>query len=109
MFLIPSLNIGLFQIALASGSTSLAKEQKQLVQSEGEGMPSRVDVLITTPGRLLEHLESTQGFDVSHVKYLVIDEADRLLGADFNYWMPPLCRALDSNKVRLIVLFSILL
>lgn len=35
------------------------------------------------PGRLLDHLESTKGFSLRSIKYLVLDEADRLLDLDF--------------------------
>ncbi|KAI1275317.1 DEAD-domain-containing protein [Xylaria sp. FL0933] len=40
-------------------------------------------VVVATPGRLLDHLEKTKGFKLNALKYLVIDEADRLLDMDF--------------------------
>lgn len=48
---------------------------------------SKVDILICTPGRLVEHLRSTKGFDLDHVQWLVIDEADRLLAESFQDWV----------------------
>lgn len=48
---------------------------------------SRVDVLICTPGRLVEHIQSTTGFTLEHVQWLVIDEADRLLDESFQQWI----------------------
>lgn len=47
---------------------------------------SAVDILVCTPGRLVEHIESTRGFSLKDVEYLVIDEADRLLDASFQQW-----------------------
>lgn len=40
-------------------------------------------VVVATPGRLLDHLEKTRGFSLRNLKYLVMDEADRLLDLDF--------------------------
>ncbi|KAI9811688.1 MAG: ATP-dependent RNA helicase dbp6 [Thelocarpon impressellum] len=48
---------------------------------------SAVDVLICTPGRLVEHVQSTPGFKLDDVQWLVIDEADRLLSQSFQEWV----------------------
>jgi ATP-dependent RNA helicase DDX51/DBP6 len=40
---------------------------------------STVDILVCTPGRLLEHLQHTIGFTLQHLRFLVLDEADTLL------------------------------
>ena len=34
-------------------------------------------VVVATPGRLLDHLQNTKGFNLRQLKYLVLDEADR--------------------------------
>jgi hypothetical protein len=49
---------------------------------------SKVDILIATPGRLMDHLTSTPNFTLQHLRFLVIDEADRLLGQSFQNWLP---------------------
>lgn len=38
---------------------------------------------IATPGRLVDHLQNTKGFNLRNLKYLVMDEADRILNMDF--------------------------
>ncbi len=55
----------------------------------GGAMPSQskmlqdgVDILVATPGRLLEHL-AARNCQLSHIKYLVLDEADRMLDMGF--------------------------
>ena len=48
---------------------------------------SKVDILVCTPGRLVEHIQSTTGFTLEHVQWLVIDEADRLLDESFQQWV----------------------
>ena len=85
---------------------------------------SKVDILVCTPGRLVDHMRSTKGFTLDHVQWLVIDEADRLLEESFQEWidiiMPALAyqaplnpmdqqlehtfRLVNERKVRKIVL-----
>ena len=48
---------------------------------------SKIDILICTPGRLVEHIQSTTGFTLEHAQWLVIDEADRLLDESFQQWV----------------------
>jgi len=43
----------------------------------------RHHVIVATPGRLVDHLENTRGFDLRGIHYLVLDEADRILNMDF--------------------------
>ena len=40
-------------------------------------------VVVATPGRLLDHLEKTTAFHVNELKWLILDEADRLLDLGF--------------------------
>ncbi len=58
---------------------------------------SCVDILICTPGRLVEHIENTTGFLLNNVRWLVIDEADQLLNQDFQGWTSVLMNALHSE------------
>ncbi|KAK4488330.1 hypothetical protein RD792_004087 [Penstemon davidsonii] len=43
----------------------------------------RPHIVVATPGRLVDHLSNTKGFSLHTLKYLVLDEADRLLNEDF--------------------------
>lgn len=40
-------------------------------------------LLIATPGRLLDHLKTTESFTLTHLRWVVLDEADRLLDMGF--------------------------
>lgn len=55
---------------------------------------SKVDILICTPGRLVDHMRSTKGFTLEQVQWLVIDEADRLLDESFQEWVDTIMPAL---------------
>lgn len=50
--------------------------------SDKETLESRVDILVATPGRLLEHIEN-EHFDCRDIESLVLDEADRMLDMGF--------------------------
>lgn len=52
-------------------------------RAEAEKLAKGVNLLIATPGRLLDHLQNTQGFVFKNVKAFVIDEADRILEVGF--------------------------
>lgn len=56
---------------------------------------SKVDILICTPGRIVDHIKSTKGFTLNHVEWLVIDEADRLLDESFQQWIETVMPALE--------------
>jgi ATP-dependent RNA helicase DDX51/DBP6 len=47
---------------------------------------SNVDIVICTPGRLLDHVRSTPNFSLQHLEFLVLDEADRVLESAGSWW-----------------------
>lgn len=57
------------------------------------GGSSRVDILVCTPGRLVDHITSTPHFVLHHVRFLVIDEADRLLDQSYHGWLGKVLKA----------------
>ncbi|KAH0585414.1 hypothetical protein H2248_008654 [Termitomyces sp. 'cryptogamus'] len=78
------------QIGTATGQQSFSHEQSQLIadrSSHLQGGSSKVDILICTPGRLMDHLHETPNFSLQHLRFLVIDEADRLLAQSFQDWL----------------------
>ena len=48
-------------------------------RAEAERLVKGVNLLVATPGRLLDHLQNTKGFQFTRLAALVIDEADRIL------------------------------
>lgn len=61
-------------------------------------------IVVATPGRLLDHLENTKGFSLRSLKYLVMDEADRLLDLDFGPIIDKILKIIP--KERRTFLFS---
>ncbi|KAJ3249542.1 putative ATP-dependent RNA helicase ddx47 [Chytriomyces hyalinus] len=53
------------------------------MMSQSIALAKKPHIIICTPGRLVDHLENTKGFNLKQLKYLVMDEADRLLDLDF--------------------------
>ncbi|GAA5905491.1 hypothetical protein JCM6882_004767 [Rhodosporidiobolus microsporus] len=92
------------KIGVATGQHSFAHEQTVLVgppsslPSDLKGGHSQVDILIATPGRLMDHLKSTPGFSLQHLRFLVVDEADRLLTQSFHEWLPTVLAALKPSS-----------
>ncbi|KAI9838061.1 MAG: hypothetical protein M1819_006216 [Sarea resinae] len=61
---------------------------------------SKVDILICTPGRLVDHMRSSKGFTLNHVSWLIIDEADRLLNQSFQGWLDLVMTAIEGERPR---------
>ena len=59
---------------------------------------SAVDVLVCTPGRLVDHLDSTPGFTLQHLRFIVIDEADRLVNQPYQNWIRRVLQASNSEN-----------
>ncbi len=64
-----------------------------------------VDILIATPGRLLDHA-GQRTIDLSHVEILVLDEADRMLDMGFIHDIRKVLALLPSKESRQNLLFS---
>ncbi|GLD91796.1 hypothetical protein PINS_up000329 [Pythium insidiosum] len=101
---------------LAIGQSNFAAEQQTLVGSDGrqphqhgvsrttsksmavDGGDSKVDILVATPGRLVDHLEQTPGFTLQHLQFLVVDEADRLLNQSYQDWIAKIYASIFNGQ-----------
>ncbi|KAF2248841.1 ATP-dependent RNA helicase DBP7 [Trematosphaeria pertusa] len=61
-------------------TTVIGGEKKK---SEKARIRKGANILVATPGRLADHLEHTKALDVSNVRWLVLDEGDRLMELGF--------------------------
>ncbi|KAF9246257.1 DEAD-domain-containing protein [Melanogaster broomeanus] len=67
-------------------------------------LAKRPHIIVATPGRLNDHLQSTKGFSLRNLKFLVMDEADRLLDMDFGADIDQILKVIP--KERTTYLFS---
>ncbi|KAG1825627.1 DEAD-domain-containing protein [Suillus subaureus] len=74
-------------------------------RAEAEKLEKGVNLIVATPGRLLDHLENTKGFVFRNLKALVIDEADRILEIGFEEEMKKIIKILPNDD-RQSMLFS---
>ncbi|KAF5368489.1 hypothetical protein D9758_002356 [Tetrapyrgos nigripes] len=73
--------------------------------AEAAKLAKGVNLLVATPGRLLDHLQNTRGFVYRNLKALIIDEADRILEIGFEEEMKKIISILP-NENRQSMLFS---
>jgi ATP-dependent RNA helicase DDX18/HAS1 len=74
-------------------------------RAEAEKLAKGVNLLVATPGRLLDHLQNTKDFVVKNLRTLVIDEADRILEVGFEDEMRQIVKMLPKEN-RQTMLFS---
>lgn len=89
---------------LVAGSITGGEKRK----SEKARLRKGVNILVATPGRLLDHLQNTLSFKYDKLKYLVLDEADRLLDMGFEQQVSQILQALDKKKEDAIVRQTVL-
>ena len=63
--------------------------------AEAEQLKKGVNLLVATPGRLLDHLENTQGFAFHNLQMLIIDEADAILKIGFEEEMNKIIKFIE--------------
>ncbi|KLU82297.1 ATP-dependent RNA helicase DBP4 [Magnaporthiopsis poae ATCC 64411] len=82
-----------FSAGLVIGGKSLREEAERL---------GRMNILICTPGRMLQHLDQTAGFDVDSLQMLVLDEADRIMDLGFQSAVDALVEHLPRSRQTLL-------
>lgn len=82
-----------FSAGLVIGGKDLKHEQDRL---------RKMNILVATPGRLLQHLDQTVGFDCSGLQVLVLDEADRILDMGFANTLNAILEHLPPTRQTLL-------
>lgn len=82
---------------LAVGGLNLRQQEQQL--------KTRPDIVIATPGRLIDHIRNSASFSIDSLEVLVIDEADRMLEEGFQAELTEILSLIPKHK-RQTLLFS---
>ena len=59
-----------------------------------------LNILVATPGRLADHMDTTSILDASQVRWLVLDEGDRLMELGFEEDLKKIINKLDNRLAR---------
>lgn len=93
----------IFAIGYHSGITSAIVIGGGNFKEQAKAIRAGVDIIVATPGRLLDQM-NVMGLDFSHLNYLVLDEADRMLDMGF---LPDVTKIINSLPTkRQTLLFS---
>ena len=80
--------------------TVIGGEKKK---SEKARLRKGLNILVATPGRLADHLDNTKVLDVSNVRWLVLDEGDRLMELGFEEEIRGIVQKLEDRTKGLEV------
>ena len=69
---------------------------------QGQELARHPHIVVATPGRLADHLQSCNTFSLAKIKFLVLDEADRLLGGHFDEQLSTIFQALPKERQSLL-------
>ncbi|EXJ55257.1 hypothetical protein A1O7_08183 [Cladophialophora yegresii CBS 114405] len=83
----------MFSAGLVIGGKSLQEERERL---------GRMNILVATPGRMLQHMDQTSELDIGNLQMLVLDEADRIMDMGFSQTIDALIEHLPRERQTLM-------
>lgn len=85
-----------FSAGLIIGGKSLQEERDRL---------AKMNILVATPGRMLQHMDQTADLEIGNLQMLVLDEADRIMDMGFKETVDAIVEHLPKDK-RQTLMFS---
>ncbi|KAI8343512.1 P-loop containing nucleoside triphosphate hydrolase protein [Chlamydoabsidia padenii] len=82
-----------FSAGLIIGGKELQVEQERI---------AHMNILVATPGRLLQHMDQTVGFNCDNLQVLVLDEADRIMDMGFQRTINAVIENLPKQRQTLL-------
>ena len=83
----------MFAAGLIIGGKSVQEEQNAL---------ARMNIVVCTPGRILQHLSQTASFTIDSLRMLVLDEADRIMDMGFQRDVDAIVEYLPKSRQTLL-------
>jgi ATP-dependent RNA helicase DDX10/DBP4 len=83
----------IFAAGLIIGGKSLQEERDALL---------RMNIVVCTPGRMLQHLSQTAGFSLDNLSMLILDEADRIMDMGFQRDVDAIIEYLPSERQTML-------
>ncbi|XP_068187611.1 ATP-dependent RNA helicase DDX51 [Antennarius striatus] len=81
------------KVVMLAGQKTFAAEQASLSEHRGGMRRSLADIVVATPGRLVDHINKNSGFCLEHLRFLIIDEADRMIDSMHQSWLTQVVKA----------------
>ncbi|XP_040015808.2 ATP-dependent RNA helicase DDX51 isoform X1 [Gasterosteus aculeatus] len=81
------------KVVMLAGLKSFAAEESSLSELRGGMRRSLADVVVATPGRLVDHINKNSGLSLEHLRFLIIDEADRMIDSMHQSWLSQVVKA----------------
>ena len=82
-----------FSAGLVIGGKSVQEEKERI---------SRMNILVCTPGRMVQHMSEAAGFGTDNLQILVLDEADRCLDMGFKSALDAIINYLPKDRQTLL-------
>lgn len=82
-----------FSAGIVIGGKNLQEERERL---------GRMNILVCTPGRMLQHMDQTAAFDLENLQMLVLDEADRIMDMGFQTTVDAIVEHLPQERQTLL-------
>ena len=82
-----------FSAGLVIGGKSLQEERERL---------GRMNILVCTPGRMLQHMDQTAELEINRLQMLVLDEADRIMDMGFQSTVDAIIEHLPQERQTLL-------
>lgn len=88
----------LLNTEITNGLSIGGKDKKE----ESKAIASGINLLVATPGRLVDHILNTKNFTLENVKFFVIDEADRIFEIGFKTQLEEIIQNIKSEHQTLL-------